>query len=153
MKLPPSGWIREKDMGSTRGREGARSTNKSRPPVETAINGTRKWWEMGHAPSAVKVLLAAPGINVNAVDTSGWTALTWAAFNGREDIVQNLCAVPEIIVDVADVKRRFEDPPEGWRWGSPASKDVQDKCVRILEEFVESKGGRAKGGTEQSSGG
>ncbi|KAF6763516.1 ankyrin repeat-containing domain protein, partial [Ephemerocybe angulata] len=60
-----------------------------------------------------KLLLAAPGIDVNAADTSGWTALTWAAFKGREDIVEGLCAAPDIIVDVADVKRRLENTPEG----------------------------------------
>ncbi|KAF6747748.1 hypothetical protein DFP72DRAFT_919026, partial [Ephemerocybe angulata] len=97
---------------------------------------------------AVKLLLAAPGIEVNAVDTGGWTALTWAAFKGKEAMVQDLCAVPEIIVDVADVKRWLENPPEGWRWEDPASKDKQDNSVRILEEFVESKGGGAQDGSE-----
>ncbi|KAF5324023.1 hypothetical protein D9611_008326 [Ephemerocybe angulata] len=102
---------------------------------------------------AVKLLLAAPGIDVNAADTSGWTALTWAAFRGREAIAQDLCAVPKIIVDVAEVKRRLEHPPEGWNWNDPPSKDVQDKCVRVLEEFVESKGGGDRDGSEGPSGG
>ncbi|KAF6763574.1 hypothetical protein DFP72DRAFT_1040388 [Ephemerocybe angulata] len=102
---------------------------------------------------AVKLLLAASGIDVNAADTSGWTALTWAAFNGREDIVQVLCAVPEIIVDVADVKHHIQNPPGGSRWGYAASKDERDKCVRILEEFVQSKGGGGQNGSEGLGGG
>ncbi|KAF6763528.1 hypothetical protein DFP72DRAFT_477816 [Ephemerocybe angulata] len=102
---------------------------------------------------AVKLLLAAPGIDVNAADTRGWTALTWAAFNGREDIVQVLCAVPEIIVDVADVKHHIQNPPGGSRWGYAASKDERDKCVRILEEFVQSKGGGGQNGSEGLGGG
>ncbi|KAF5320086.1 hypothetical protein D9611_010316 [Ephemerocybe angulata] len=106
------------------------------------------WW--GHK-AVVKLLLAAPVIDVNAADTSGWTALTWAVFIGKEAIVQDLCAVPEIIVEVADVKRRLENPPKGWQWGYPASKDEQEKCVRILEGFVESKGGGAQDGSEGPS--
>ncbi|KAF6763501.1 ankyrin repeat-containing domain protein [Ephemerocybe angulata] len=93
----------------------------------------------------VKLLLAAPGIDINGADTSAWTALTWAAFTGKEDIVQDLCAVPEIIVDVADVKQRLENPPKGWY---PASKEEQEKCLRILEEFVDSKGGGVQDGSE-----
>ncbi|KAF5324046.1 hypothetical protein D9611_008363 [Ephemerocybe angulata] len=95
----------------------------------------------------VKLLLAAPGIDVNAADTSGWTALTWAAFKGKDALVKVLCAVPEIIVDVADVKWWLENPPQdGYQWGSPASKYEQDQCVRILEEFVEAKGGGTQDG-------
>ncbi|KAF6743832.1 ankyrin repeat-containing domain protein [Ephemerocybe angulata] len=92
----------------------------------------------------LKLLLAAPGIDVNAPDTNEWTALTWAAFKGNEAIVKDLCAVPEIIVDVAGVKRRLEHPPEGELWDNPASKDEQDKCIRVLEEL--SKRGRAQDG-------
>ncbi|KAF6763641.1 ankyrin repeat-containing domain protein [Ephemerocybe angulata] len=103
--------------------------------------------------AVVKLLLAVPGIDVNAADTSGWTALTWAVFKGEEAIVQDLCAIPQIIVDVADVKRHIENPPDLWRCGA-ASKDKQEKCLRILEEFVESesKGGRAEDGEGISGG-
>ncbi|KAF6759754.1 hypothetical protein DFP72DRAFT_884073 [Ephemerocybe angulata] len=103
-------------------------------------------WD-GH-DAIVKLLLAVPGIDVNAADTSGWAAITWAAFNGKEAVIKALCAVPEIIVDVAEVKRHLEDPPEGWqrkysRRRPRKSIDEQDKCVRLLEQFVESKGGEA----------
>ncbi|KAF6763519.1 ankyrin repeat-containing domain protein [Ephemerocybe angulata] len=99
---------------------------------------------------AVKLLLAASGIEVNVADTSGWSALTWAAFEGKEDIARDLCAVPEIIVDVAGVKRRIENPPGGPREEYySASKDEQAKCVRILEEFLESKGSGAQDGSER----
>ncbi|KAF5324061.1 hypothetical protein D9611_008346 [Ephemerocybe angulata] len=102
----------------------------------------------GHE-AVVKLLLAAPGIDVNAPSTGG-TALFWAAIKGQEAIIKDLCAVPEIIVNVADVKRRLEHPPGGirTRWGHPASKDEQEKCVRILEGFVKSKGGGAQDGSE-----
>ncbi|KAF5324029.1 hypothetical protein D9611_008320 [Ephemerocybe angulata] len=104
--------------------------------------------ERGHQ-AVVKLLLAMPGIDVNAADTSGWTALTWAAFKGQEAVVQDLCTFPEIIVDVAEVKRCLENPPRDWRWDNITSKGVQDKCVRILEDFVESKGGGAQDGSER----
>ncbi|KAF6763598.1 hypothetical protein DFP72DRAFT_872885 [Ephemerocybe angulata] len=105
--------------------------------------------------AVAKLLLTAPGINVNAADTGGRTALTWAVFAGKEAIVLDLCAVPEIIVDVADVKRRLEHPPKGWPYGTRILKDKQDKCVRILEEFAGSNGGGAQDGavSEKPGGG
>ncbi|KAF5323839.1 hypothetical protein D9611_008234 [Ephemerocybe angulata] len=104
----------------------------------------------GHQ-SLVKLFLTTPGIDINAAGFSGGTALTWAVFAGKEAVVQELCACPKIIVDVADVKRHIEkNPPEFY----PASKDKQEKCLRILEEFVESKskGGGAEDGEGISGG-
>ncbi|KAF6761844.1 ankyrin repeat-containing domain protein [Ephemerocybe angulata] len=105
----------------------------------------------------VKLLLAAPGIDINATDTSGWSASIWAAFQGNTAVVEALCVVPELIVDVADVKRRLKNPPKGWRWScrNPGPEDDlrQEKCVRILENFVESKGGGAQDGAEKPGGG
>ncbi|KAF6763506.1 ankyrin repeat-containing domain protein [Ephemerocybe angulata] len=123
------------------------------PGIDVNAPDTKGWTPLIYAVGGghegiVKLLLAAPGINVNAADTSGWTALLWAAFQGREAIVQDLCTVPVILVDVADIKWRLENPPEGSQWNDPALKYKQEKCVRILEEFVESKGGGAQDGSE-----
>ncbi|KAF5323942.1 hypothetical protein D9611_008288 [Ephemerocybe angulata] len=103
--------------------------------------------------AVVKLLCATPGIDGNARDRGWWTALTWATFHGKETMLKDLCAVPGTIVDVAHVKRRLEGPPSDFERSHGASKDKQDKCMRILEEFVESKSGGAHSGTEKPSGG
>ncbi|KAF5336346.1 hypothetical protein D9611_006695 [Ephemerocybe angulata] len=96
----------------------------------------------------VKLLLATSKIDVNVADTDGWTALIWAAFNGSLNIVRVLCTVPDIIVNVADIKHHLEHPPKGQRWEKAAQefwgfrKVKQNLCVQILEEFEESKTGR-----------
>ncbi|KAF5324036.1 hypothetical protein D9611_008306 [Ephemerocybe angulata] len=142
---------------SIAGRDGHEAVVKlllAAPGINVNAPDTDGWTPLSSAArngreAVVKLLLTAPGIDVNAADTSGWTAMTWAAFEGQEAIVQDLCAVPEILFDVADVQRHLEHPPGDWFMGYvPASEEEQDQCVRILEEFVESKGGGAQDGSE-----
>ncbi|KAF5324058.1 hypothetical protein D9611_008345 [Ephemerocybe angulata] len=94
------------------------------PLIFVAMNGYR---------SILNLLLATPGINVGAEDTNGWTALIWAAFKGNKGLVNDLAAAPGITGNLADLRRHLEHPPNGWQWYSPASKDAQGKCIRILE--------------------
>lgn len=49
--------------------------------------------------SELAELLAIPGINVNAANQAGSTALIMAAYNGRSEIVRRLLAMPGIRVD------------------------------------------------------
>ncbi|KAF5323959.1 hypothetical protein D9611_008225 [Ephemerocybe angulata] len=56
--------------------------------------------------AGVKLLLAAPGINLNAPDTNGWTPLSLAVREGREAIAQLLLAAPGIDVNAQDTKGR-----------------------------------------------
>ena len=50
----------------------------------------------------VAALLAAPGLNVNAADRDGRTALMWAANGGHTEIVTALLAYPGVDVNAAD---------------------------------------------------
>ncbi|KAF5334654.1 hypothetical protein D9611_012001 [Ephemerocybe angulata] len=158
VNAPDTGGQTSLSVAASNGHEAVVKLLLAAPRIDVNAPDTDGWTPLIVAAmygkeAVVKLLLAALGINVNAVDTSGWTALTWAAFKGREAIVQDLCTVPEIMVNVADVKRRLENPPEGRDWKYPASKDEQDKCIRILEGFVQSKGGGDQEGSDSRGGG
>ena len=55
----------------------------------------------GHT-EAVTALLAAPGLDVNAVDDAGYTALMWAASGGYTETVTALLAAPGLDVNAVD---------------------------------------------------
>lgn len=55
--------------------------------------------------STVKMLLLE-GVDANCRDTSGRTALSWAADRGLQDIVLFFCQSPDVIVDSRDDRRR-----------------------------------------------
>ena len=59
-------------------------------------------WAARSHTAVVKLLLAVPGINVNAKDENGWTSLIWAADMGYIDIVKLLLASPDIDVNAMD---------------------------------------------------
>lgn len=63
----------------------------------------------GHE-AVVKLLLAAPRINVNAIDRFGQTPLGRAAENGHEAVVRLLLAAPRIDVNATD---RWDPTPLG----------------------------------------
>ncbi|KAF5324030.1 hypothetical protein D9611_008329 [Ephemerocybe angulata] len=56
--------------------------------------------------AALRLLLATPGINVNAPDTDGWTPLSVAARGSHEAVVKLLLAAPEIDVNAPDTSGR-----------------------------------------------
>ena len=58
----------------------------------------------GSHTEMVTALLAAPGLDVNAADGDGWTALMWAVNGGHAENVTALLAYPG--VDVSETDRR-----------------------------------------------
>ena len=56
----------------------------------------------GHT-ECVRTLLAAPGININTVNTSGSTPLLCAAQNGHTECVRTLLAAPGININTANI--------------------------------------------------
>ena len=63
--------------------------------IRAARNGQR---EIAHE------LLQLPGIDANAADTEGTTALYWAARNGQREIVHELLQLPGIDANAADTE-------------------------------------------------
>ena len=54
----------------------------------------------------VAALLAAPGLNVNAANDGGWTALMLAADGGHAAVVTALLAYPGVDVNAANAHGR-----------------------------------------------
>lgn len=70
--------------------------------VDTLLDN-RAEGDRASSGSAVEMLVAIPGIDVNHANTSfGKTALIYASANGHTDIVEMLLAAPEIDVNRAD---------------------------------------------------
>lgn len=55
-------------------------------------------------PEIVKILLQVPGIDVNAQDLIGGTALIYAAPWGRENVTKLLLQIPKINLDIREYK-------------------------------------------------
>ena len=95
-------WKNDADYGAT-------------PLIIAALNGRTE---------CVRLLLAAPGININQAGQQGATPLLCAALNGHKECVRLLLAAPGIDVNMAD-----EDGYTPLFW---AAYKGHTECVRLL---------------------
>ena len=75
----------------------------------------------------MKLLLGAPGIDVNRMDKIGRTPLRWASFNGHAAVVKLLLGAPGI--DVMRADKQGQTPLEVARTAGQSAE-----MVAILEE-------------------
>jgi len=70
--------------------------------VGTALSRQLLEKAQGGDVSGVKRLLKSSGINVNAANSDGYTALIWAAYNGQVEVVKELLGDKRTDVNAAD---------------------------------------------------
>ncbi|MDO5465188.1 MAG: ankyrin repeat domain-containing protein, partial [Akkermansia sp.] len=80
---------------------------------------------IGHT-ECVRLLLAAPGIDVNKADNSGWTPLHWAASLNDSECVRILLAAPGINVN--------KENQEGYTPLRVAKRKGHSECARLIRE-------------------
>ncbi|KAH6905409.1 hypothetical protein BKA70DRAFT_1565052 [Coprinopsis sp. MPI-PUGE-AT-0042] len=70
---------------------------------ETALSLASLMWasKKGHE-GAARLLIARPGLDINATDNEGWTALIWASRLGHKGVVALLLSHPDIDINMGD---------------------------------------------------
>ncbi len=88
-------------------------------------NEALQWAVLKNRNECVRLLLAAPGIDVNTADKYGWTPLNVAAHGGHTECVRLLLAAPGI--DVNKVYKYYDWTPLCW-----AASCGHVECVKLL---------------------
>jgi len=85
----------------------------------------------------VQYLLTVRGIDVNLIDTTGWSALHWAASIGSQQIVKLLLNVPDIQLEMEDMLGRSAQDLAGLRISCIIQTAVIVNLKKKMEKMAE----------------